>query len=180
MSSALNPSPWYTRLSTYKRGQLELGDLIVALTCLFLRAHEGEIEELLGGPMSYLTIVPSTRGLPFEDQPFRRTLARVEWLKQRLVKTLDHRQGHAVDRRDYTPDAFRADPAAVGERIVLLEDTWVTGAKAISAAGALLAAGAVSVAVFPIARDVSASFWKEEHPYRQAMRLEHDYRTWPR
>lgn len=56
-----------------------------------------------------------------------------------------------------------------GERIVIIEDTWVTGATALSAAGALHEFGAENVLIIPMARLINSSYWSEDHPYREGM-----------
>jgi predicted amidophosphoribosyltransferase len=182
MTSALSPSPWYTRLLTYKQGHPEYGAALAALTHVYLEANSDRIEQLVGGALTVLTIVPSKRGLSFDDQPFRKTLARVPPIRDRLVQTLIHVAGQTVGRREYNPAAFACGPVRVrGERIVLLDDTWVTGATAVSAAGALLREGAKGVVLLPLARMVDSEFWPKEHPYRQAMSaVPYDPAVWPR
>lgn len=52
-------------------------------------------------------------------------------------------------------DAFavgRRRPRLAGRRVLLVDDVWTTGATARACAGVLLAAGAVSVSVFTLAR----------------------------
>ncbi len=84
-------------------------------------------------------------------------------------------------RTKYAPEMFRANPDVVnGGRIVLIEDTWITGATAISAAGSLLAAGADSVVITPIARDFRVQFHAEDHPYLARIARKFDVRSWPR
>ncbi len=154
MTTVVNPGPWYTRLSTYKTFDFPKGDLLTAVARLFLISNEGNLAGLLGGAPTLTTIVPSTSGISYADQPLRRTLARSPELNEQLTEGLTYIKGRQTKRRAYTPDVFRASIDVVGARVVLIEDTWVTGATAISAAGALLAAGALSVALFPIARIV--------------------------
>jgi predicted amidophosphoribosyltransferase len=181
MTSVLNPSPWYGILSTYKRGQAEQGRVLVALAYLYLEQHRDRLAALLGGPPTMLTIVPSKRGLTFETQPFRQQLARIDVLAKQLRHTLVHRAGEAVDRWTYRPAAFAPGPVGVkGERVLLLEDAWVTGATAVSAAGALLGFGAASVVVVPLARVVDGGFWDGTHPYRVAMATQYEMAAWPR
>ena len=76
------------------------------------------------------------------------------------VYQLMHASTTGPHRKTYNSSAFSAGTTSVvGERVLLMEDTWVTGATAISAAGALLREGASGVMVMPIARAVSPSFW---------------------
>jgi len=154
MTTTVNPGPWYIRLSTYKTFDYAKGDLLAAVAELFLDANEAKITAQLGGPATLTTIVPSTSGFTYAQQPLRRTLARAPQLDMRLSQCLEHVEGQRTSRRSYTPEAFRALPGVDGQRVILIEDTWVTGGTAISAAGALLEAGAIAVAVIPIARIV--------------------------
>lgn len=181
MTSALNPSPWYTRLATYKVGNPEYRALMGALAYTWLAAHERRIAELLGGEATLVTIVPSKRGIGYEEQPLRKALAVVPPLGERLVSTLTFRAGGRAGRHRYHSESFGPGPVAVvGERVVLIEDTWVTGATAMSAAGALMEHGAEAVAVVPLARCVDSGFWAEGHGYREAMGREYRVGFWPR
>ncbi len=181
MTSVLNPSPWYVKLSTYKRGFTEHGKTLVSLAYTYLTANATQVAAVLGGDPDVFTIVPSKRGVDFATQPLRRTLARIEWIKARLAQTLVYHEGTGAQRWAYTPNAFTAGPYDVrGKRIVLIEDSWVTGATAVSAAGALLDFGAESVLVMPMARVVDAGYWPDDHPYRIAMARPYDVSAWPR
>jgi hypothetical protein len=179
MTSALNPGPWYSRLLTYKRGNPEHAPLLGALASAYLAEHSRHLERLLGGAPTLLTLVPSKRRVSFAEQPLRQALAAPATLPLPLVETLVHLGGGK--RHRYTPEIFGPARASLFERrIVLIEDTWVTGATALSAAGALMNEGAESVCIVPIARCIDASFWGEGHPYREAMKLAYDIRQWPR
>jgi hypothetical protein len=182
MTAALNPSPWYTRLATYKRGNPELAPLLGALAATFLETHAGPIGALLGGAPTQLTTVPSKRGISYADQPLRRALAHFSPVRRRLAPVLAFDPtGAAAGHGRYTPGCFKlVGSSPVGERIVLIEDTWVTGATALSAAGALLAHGAAAIAILPLARCLDASYWGELHPYRAAANRPYRAAFWPR
>ena len=171
MTSALNPSKWYTWLQTYKTYHPERGDLIASLTYEYLRAHRVPIEAKLGGPISMLTIVPSKKPeFNFQSQPLRRALSRVTPLDEQLYELLHYIPGARIGRSEYRPDAFRRSAIDAGNaRVVIIEDTWVTGATALSAAGALYARGAESVLILSMARLINSAYWSEDHPYREGM-----------
>ena len=179
-SSVLNPSPYYTWLSTYKGGHPERGPALVCLAVAYIQVNRGRFESLLGGDIDAYTAVPSKRGYSFSDQHFVKTLRRVSSLKDSLAHALSYESGSSLGRHTYNPTAFSPGPDSVsGKRVILLEDAWVTGATAISAAGALLREGAESVAVVPIARVVDGGFWPEDSPY--LLRMEEEYAPdWPR
>lgn len=181
MTSVLNPSRWYTWLYTYKRGHPERSRVLAALAHTYLQANSGRIAELLGDSPTITTIVPSKRGFSFNTQPFVRALSLAKPVAQGLHHTLDHVPEETLARFQYNPNAFRPGPVGVeGDRVLLLEDAWVTGATATSAAGALLRDGAEAVAIIPLARVVDADFWPPSHPYRRAMQVEYDPTAWPR
>jgi predicted amidophosphoribosyltransferase len=184
MTSALNPSPWYNALVTYKGFQRLKGQVLAAVAHHFLQTHSQSIRKSLGGAPDIITIVPSKRGISYQDQPLRAALSLAEPIRDKLRSTLTHRPGSEVQRRTYNANAFAATTTSVKKkRVALIEDTWVTGATAVSAAGALLKLGAASVGVYPIARVLNDSFWPDDHPYRKAM--EKSYKaynpsSWPR
>ena len=128
-----------------------------------------------------LTIVPSKKGYTFNDQPFRLALCRGVPLRPRLHETLRFVPGSSVPRRGYNSDAFGKGAKSVkGKRVALLEDTWVTGATAVSAAGALLNHGAQSVAILPVARMIEEQHFGGKHEYCLASRQPYDPAKWPR
>ena len=182
ITSALNPSPYYTWLSTYKAGHPDRGLALVALIFTYMTLHAQRLETLLGGPHDMLTTVPSKRpGRTFANQPFVLALRRLQPIAAKLKYTLTYRANSQLGRRQYNPDAFDSGPESVsGSRVVLLEDTWVTGATSVSAAGALLRDGALSVAVLPVARVVNETFVQSDHPYRVSMTAAFDPESWPR
>lgn len=179
MTTALNPGAWYSRLITYKKGCPEHLRLLGALASTYLERHRAAIATLLGGPPDLLTVVPSKRGVEYARQPLREAISHFGPPPFPLRQTLRHLEGG--HRHQYTPEIFAPAGASLAEqRIVLVEDTWVTGATALSAAGALLAHGAAAVCVLPLARCIDPSFWGESHPYRAAMRHAYDIALWPR
>ena len=68
MTSALNPSPWYRFLLTFKRGLSEHEPALAAIASAFIESHQSRISSLLGGSATSLTIVPSKRGIPYTAQ----------------------------------------------------------------------------------------------------------------
>jgi hypothetical protein len=156
--------------------------VLAAVAYTFLNQHEDDVAVLLDGPPTRVTVVPSTRGFGYAEQPLVKALSLIPPLKEQLVHTLDHVPGSSVDRWQYNPSAFAAGPTSVrGERILLLEDAWITGATPVSAAGALLREGAASVGIVALARVVNEGFLSDpKHPYRQAMEVLYDPAAWPR
>jgi len=181
MTTALNPSSWYSRLVAYKTVGGESMLVLAALTSVYLTAHRSHLSSLLGGNPSVITVVPSTRGRPFEQHPLPRALRLATALRDHVIRAVSFVPNATIGRQEYKPSVFRADKDTVaGGRIVLIEDTWVSGSKALSAAGALLEAGAAAVVVVPIAREIRPGFWGADHPYLQSSRSPYDVNFWPR
>ncbi|HEX6925389.1 MAG TPA: hypothetical protein VF167_08160 [Longimicrobiaceae bacterium] len=156
---------------------------MAALLMLSVLHHRSRIEELLGGAPDAFTVVPSTRGVPFNKQPLRNVLNLIVPWRRQLVQLLEHDPNVKVPRRSYRPEAFRPVGSVEGARVVLVEDLWVSGAKAVSAAGSLIQAGAHRVVIVPIARMIDppgSAFFAADHPYFEWMMEEHDYKRWPR
>jgi phosphoribosylpyrophosphate synthetase len=181
MSVVINPSLWYGRLVNYKNGSDHDHTLVSALIAAYLAAHESRISDLLGGPVSRIAVVPSTRGRRFVVHPLARAVQRSRLFGQRLVDAVRHRSGEVIARQEYKPSIYAIEAGTVaGERVVLIEDLWVSGARAVSAAGALLEARATSVVVLPIAREIRTStpFCPEE--YVNDVNRPYAVDAWPR
>jgi hypothetical protein len=181
VSAALSPSLWYTYLQTYKAGHPDRSTQLVALATLFVIDQARRIAEVLDGDPTITTIVPSKRGHTFEDQPLRMALARGEVIRPSLRQLLEFKGTERVGRSQYRPSAFDGVADLVeDQRVLLFEDTWVTGATALSAAGRLLELGAAAVLIAPLARMVDVAYFGVDHPYCVASRRPYDSRAWPR
>lgn len=181
MSTVKNPSEWYGALVNYKNGNVRAHTLLAALIATYMSEHAKHIEGMLGGELTGLAVVPSTRGRQFDVQPLARAIKRVIGLGDQLVNALSHVPGTTIARQEYKPSLFRVAPDLVrGGRLVLVEDLWVSGARAVSGAGALLAAGAQSVVILPIAREFRApsDFCPDE--YVADASAPYDIGHWPR
>lgn len=178
ISSALKPGPWYGRLREYKITRPEYMSTLAAVAHLYVQTHAEAIAGLLGGTPTAIAAVPSTRGWQPTEQPLYRALDRSSVLRTKL-RVLQKHDGSAVGRREYKPAAFPVAASLRGERVILVEDLWVTGAKAVSAAGALMAARA-SVVLVVIGREVNSTYTDDDHPYRTAMKAPFNIDSWPR
>lgn len=183
---AENPGAWYSHLIGYKGVRPELRATVVSVYWSWFAHFQSEITATLGGPPDGIVVTPSKRGVAPAAQPLRRTMAMVAALPP-LVNGLRFRDGATLPRHGFDPTVFEATPAAIdGKRLLLVEDTWVTGSTAMSAAGALRAAGAEVVLVSPIARlyDPRASerFLGSDHPYPRLIAIppERSFLAWPR
>lgn len=182
MTVALNPSAWFWALQTYKAAMYrEHASTLGALAYRWLSEHEHRLTSLLGGEADYVTVVPSKKGTTtYETQPLRRALSIVAPLAQRMRQALRCVAPMAERLREYRPEIFAPTLYVNGHRIILVEDTWITGATALSAAGSLLEAGAASVVITPIARDMKPTFHGKDHPYLTYIDHDYDIEAWPR
>jgi len=122
-------------------GRAAAAELLLALLLVFLRDH-GACAWGAGrsAEPTHVAVVPMARGRPGEH-PLRALIAPyLTWRWADLAAQPDERQ------RDLDPRRFSAQPVP-GGRVLLLDDTWTTGASAQSAAMALRRAGARSVTV---------------------------------
>jgi len=178
MTSALSPSPWYSRLWNYKRGNSDYAWVLVALVDRFLREHANHIEASLCGPVDIVTIVPSKRGTTFTEQMLRRVVAAAPSVPSVPQEVLAMQSG-TIPRRTFRPAAFNVTADVNDARVLLIEDSWLSGSTALSAAGALVGAGA-TVLLVPIARVIDNPSWWGSHPYIEAMSKDYDPTIWPR
>ncbi len=119
---------------------------LLALILVFLRDHGTCAWHSVGEP-THVTVVPSARGRPGEH-PLRALIAPyLTWSWANLSARPDQRE------RDLDPERFSAEPVP-GGRVLLIDDTWTTGASAQSAAMALRRAGARTVATVVIGRHI--------------------------
>jgi len=123
-----------------------------ALLVVFLHDHGPCVWHSAGmAAPTHVALVPSGRGRP-GPHPLRALAApylAIPWAEL-SVRSRDHQEV-----RDLDPDRFRAAPVP-GGHVVLLDDTWTSGASAASATAALKLAGARMVAVVVLGRHVTA------------------------
>jgi hypothetical protein len=153
---AVKGSPHARRLWLYKSGragaEAARGELAVLLV-LFLREHGPCVWAAAGwgaaGP-THLAVVPSSRGRagPHPLRSLVEPYLRLPWASLRASP------GASAVARDLDPERFAAC-APAGARVLLLDDTWTTGASAQSAAMVLRRAGASGVAVVVLGRHLA-------------------------
>jgi predicted amidophosphoribosyltransferase len=178
---------WYSRLAGYKGLGQEYRRPLAAFLNVFLRTHWASLEALAGDEFGAVAVVPSSKpDVGFDSQwlvRVTRAALRAAGLgKDPLLRDqLAHIKGVARDRNSYVPDLFVAGPEAPreGETVLLVEDLWVSGSTAASAAGALLREGARRVVIVPIALEFRDNdFCPDE--YREAAARTYDRDEIPR
>jgi hypothetical protein len=144
-----------TNLWLYKSTRPGAGAARTALSALllvFLRDHGPCVWREAGMPRpTCVAVVPSRRARPGGHplQEMARPYLRLPWIRLRLDCSED------PDSCDPDPCRFTA-PRVTGASVLLLDDTWTSGASATSAAAALRLAGARSVALVVLGRHLDA------------------------
>jgi hypothetical protein len=152
---AAKGGPHATDLWRYKSGGPGAGparDALRTLLLVFLRDHGPCVWRRAGmAEPTHAAVVPSRRGRP-GTHPLRALAApylTLPWVRLGLAGPGD------PAARDPDPSRFAAERIA-GASVLLLDDTWTSGASATSAAAALRLAGARSVAVIVLGRHLDA------------------------
>jgi predicted amidophosphoribosyltransferase len=168
-------------LAGYKRlsGEVarRLATELAALLWRYLAEHEGCVARAAGvGAFPLVTTVPS--GTPERDQshPLRRIVGElVAATRGRHVRLL-RRSAAKIETRAFSTDRYEAIESLNGESVLLVDDTWTTGANAQSAAATLKAAGAGRVAAVVIGRHVNREWHDTDRRLRtlpQPFRWDH-------
>ena len=157
------PGPLYTVLMGYKEAPVaearaRFAAIVRALTAAFLRTHADCVAALAGGWPHFVLPVPSTvrpGGSPIARVPLLATDvesalpgARRTGLLYRTREPVGHMQPSA--RAFAVPPSLRC--RVTDRRLVVLDDTYVSGSRSQSAAAALRRAGASSVVVVALGR----------------------------
>jgi hypothetical protein len=133
-------------------GSAAAGSRLLLLLLVFLHDHGPGVWWQAGmARPSHACVVPSGRGRtgPHPLQVLAAPFLTLPWV------SLRPRPGGDPWARSLDPGRFRAARQVTGAGILLLDDTWASGASAQSAAAALKQAGARSVAVVVIGRHVN-------------------------
>lgn len=188
ISMAPDPGAWYRRMSLYKGPNARESEYLVASAVAhFVRFFESQINATLGGPPDCICITPSKRGVPYEQQPLKRIAVAARNFLPPVTGLVALRSGQTWNRHEYKPQAFDGDSRNIeGRRIILLEDTVVTGGTVVSVAGRLEELGAAQVMIMPVARRFETNphvhRYGDDSPYLRALERPWTPETdgWPR
>lgn len=142
-----------------------------AILGYFLQLHSGCIAAAAGGPWDLITSVPSSTGREGEH-PLVRAIKLLPEIRDEYEPLLT--RGEVPITHTIASDGgFEALRQLDGERVLLIDDTFTSGARAQSAASALNNAGATVVAIIPIGRVITPDFNPAATEYwqRQGARL---------
>jgi predicted amidophosphoribosyltransferase len=158
-------------LATYKRRadavSRRMGVELAAVLWRFLALHEGCLATAAGTPaFTIVTTVPSSDRIHDDAHPLHaiagELVAPVRGRHARLLR----RTESPVAAHAYSTEKFVADRDLAGEAVLVIDDTWTTGANAQSAAAALKAAGAATVAAVVIGRHVNRAWHHNDEQIR--------------
>jgi hypothetical protein len=144
---------------------------LAAIVWRFLAEHEACVARAAGvDRFAIVTAVPSGDRGRDEHHPLRRIIAELcgvtrERHERLLMRSQTEVAGRAFDLHKYEPVRDLH-----GESVLLIDDTWTTGANAQSAAAALRDAGAARVGTVAIGRYLNRE-WRQN---------ERRLRAWPR
>ncbi|GAA0953620.1 hypothetical protein [Actinocorallia libanotica] len=117
-------------------------------------SHNGCAERLAGMPITHWSFVPSLPGRPGEHPFARAARAAAQGLEEvRLAAAETVRDKRAV-RRDH----FRTERLPSDAHVLLMDDTWVAGGHAQSAALTLRDAGVKAVSIMTAARWIKPDY----------------------
>jgi predicted amidophosphoribosyltransferase len=140
---------------------------LAAVLWRHLDDHETCLAHLAGVTrFDVVTTVPSSDAVRDATHPLHRLVGR-------LVKPVEPRYARLLRRTDtgvtahrFHADRYRATGDLAGRTVLLIDDTWTTGANAHSAAAALKAVGAERVAALVIGRYVNREWGHNDRQLR--------------
>lgn len=145
----------YSVLRGYKKPSVQDRYWTAAATWVvwFLGRHGHCAQELAGSATAgwAWATVPSARSGRTGEHPLH-FIVRQVWGKTYPEARLSLSAGAEGQGRGYDPGKFTADAVVPGSHVILIDDSWTTGANVQSAATALKAAGASQVSAMLLAR----------------------------
>ena len=158
-------------LASYKRldGDVarSLGAILAAILWRFLAEHERCLAQAAHTEhLDITTTVPSGDQDRDERHPLRHIVGELVGPTRERYRQLLRRTDTEAPPRTFDPAKFAAANRLQGQSILLIDDTWTTGATAQSAAAALKQAGAGSVAAVVIGRHLNREWHENDRRIR--------------
>jgi predicted amidophosphoribosyltransferase len=158
-------------LAAYKRagGEVarQLSVQLAAVLWRYLAGHERCLARAAGTSSFHLvTAVPSGDRGRDEGHPLRWIVGRLVGPTRDRHRRLLRRSAIEVGAHTFHPQKYVATGALHGHSVLLIDDTWTTGANAQSAAAALRAADAGAVAVVVIGRHLNREWHENDRRLR--------------
>ncbi|MBV9197605.1 MAG: hypothetical protein JO168_26015 [Solirubrobacterales bacterium] len=134
---------------------------LAAILWRYVSAHEQCVAQAAGAEFFPLvTTVPSADPARDDSHPLRRIVGELVGVTRERHRRLLRPSAMALEPRAFSPRRFEALGRLSGEAVLLIDDTWTTGANAQSAAATLKAAGAGPVGAVVIGRHINRQ-WRE-------------------
>ncbi len=158
-------------LASYKRldgdSARRLRAELAAVLWRFLAVHEACVAHAAGADaFELVTTVPSGTATREASHPLRQIVGDVVGLTRERHASLLARSDVACEPRAFSAEKFRPTRQLRGQPVLLIDDTWTTGASAQSAAAALKAAGAGPVAGIVIGRHLNREWHENDRRLR--------------
>lgn len=161
MTYAVEGGQAYSVLRGYKTPSVQARYWTAAATWTvwLLGRHGACAQHLLGAVSSdwMWATVPTARSGRVGEHPLH-SIVRQVWGTTHAEAPLSLARGAETQGRGYAPSKFTAAPIAPGGHVILIDDSWTTGANVQSAATALKTAGAEQVSAMVIARLLNDSW----------------------
>jgi hypothetical protein len=159
----------YKRLLGAGARHFELG--LGAVMWRYLAAHETCLARSAGVPaFTLVTVVPSSTRIDDASHPLHRIVSELVGPVRDRYEPLLHRSDADVTVHQFNADRYAARRQLTGEAVLLIDDTWTTGANAHSAAAALKDAGAGLVGALVIGRYVTRDWHHNDKQLRSLPR----------
>lgn len=157
----------HTVLAGYKRGVAQSAEplrmQLAAILWRFLDLHETCLAHAAGvASFDLVTTVPSGSRERDETHPLRPIVSEIVQPTRDRYERLLIRSDATVAERVVDTKKYEARRDLHGESVLVIDDTWTTGANAQSASGALKSAGSGGVGVVVIGRHVQPSYQDNE------------------
>ena len=160
----------YKRLDGEMAQRLTVG--IAAVLWRYLLGHETCIAQAAGAvSFPIVTTIPSS-SWHGERHPMGHIVGQLVGPTRKRYKPLLVRTNAEVAARAFSPEKYRVLAPLSGEPVLLIDDTWTTGANAHSAAAALRAAGAGPVSAVVIGRHVNRDWHQNDRRLRALERFD--------
>ena len=140
---------------------------LAAVLWRFLAGHERCVARAAGvEQFSVVTTVPSSVRERDERHPLRSIVGELVGPTRDRYEPILERTAIEVPPREARADKYRTRRQLSGEAILLIDDTWTTGASAQSATAALLGGGAGRVAAVVIGRHLNRDWHDNDRRLR--------------